>query len=440
MLRQFKKYSRTIGVLVLTELCFLTSAFAVDQTAIGAGALNSLEKSEGEVCVVPATIPDLGSGVADPKQTDLCAIEFYNDPKIGICPKQVNSNPGIEPYRIEEGMTQSDFEDKGCVLPEHKRPGKKLAKFKSSITCSDTGAILSYYELSQILGGAGMVPPSVFRTMNLESHRLQVAKGEAGALKGSWTLFAQAEASLRTHPELFTHDQKFVYGALSENPTGDTDYEEFEGERANYADGFRAFSQTPIFLEVISAQPMAITKTLASAAQKITEMKDMSDMILMDTILNQQDRFGNEAKQEFYLWIEDGKIESLPEKKMSVDDIQSKGAVLVKKLLLKDNDCGVSKTNWFKKNNVLAQVRHMSAQTYQKFMSFSKAVTANPKLYANYFENQMVYTARDWLLVSANITDSSAILLANCKSGKLTLDLDLDAYLGLNPDLTRACE
>jgi hypothetical protein len=120
--------------------------------------------------------------------------------------------------------------------------------------------------------------------------------------------------------------------------------------------------------------------------------------------------------------------------------VQAKGAILVKKLLMKDNDCGVSKTNWFKKNNVLTEVRHMSAKTYQKFMSFSEAVAAQPVQYANYFESQMVYTPRDWLSVSANITDSRATLLANCKSGKLLLDLDLDAYLGLNPNLSRACE
>jgi hypothetical protein len=440
MQRQFKKFSRASSVLMLIQLCFWTSAFAVDQTAIGKGALSSVEKSLGEVCIVPATIPGLGSGVVDPKQTDLCAIDFYTDPKIGICPKQFSSNPGIEPYAIEDGMTQLEFETNGCLLPEKKRPGKKLAKFKSSITCSDTASILSYYELSQILGGAGMVPPTVFRTMNLESHREQVAKGEFGALKNSWIMFAEAETSVRTHPELFTHDQKYVYGALSKNPTDDNDYEEFEGERANYADGYRAFTQTRIYLDVISDEPVQVQKTLAKAAQKITEMKDMSDMILMDTILNQQDRFGNEAKQKFYFWIEDGKIRELAEKKMSDAEVQAKGAILVKKLLMKDNDCGVSKTNWFKKNNVLTEVRHMSAKTYQKFMSFSEAVAAQPVQYANYFESQMVYTPRDWLSVSANITDSRATLLANCKSGKLLLDLDLDAYLGLNPNLSRACE
>ena len=440
MSQNSKKYSSLTCAFVLSQLCLLSSAFAVDQTAIGSGAISSLEKSQGEVCIVPATIPELGSGVAEKKQKELCAIDFYNDPKTAICPKQFSTNPAVEPYSVPDGITQAEYEAKDCSISEKKRPGKKLAKFKSTITCSDTGSILSYFELSQILGGAGMVPPTVFRTMDLDEHRKIVAKGEAGVLRSSWSEFVSRENAVSSHPELFTKDGKFLYGALSENPGGDSAYSDFVGHPKNYADGFHALTQTPLFLEITSQAPIGAPKTLAGAAQKVIALKDMSDMILMDTILNQQDRFGNEAKQEFYVWVEEGKIQEQAEKKADKTEMAQKQAVLVNKLLMKDNDCGVSKTNWMKKNNVLSELHHMSAQTYQKFMAFAKAVAANPSQYSEYFQTQMVYTQADWSSVSGNIASSRATLLNNCKSGKLVLDLDLESYLGLSSDLSRACE
>jgi hypothetical protein len=113
------------------------------------------EFSRGEVCIIPQTVPGLGSGTADPVQTSLCAIDFYDDASIGICPKANSTNPGVDVYKLNGNPAKAAFESTGCRQAEKKRPGKKIAKFKQSITCSDSASILAYYELSEVLGGIG---------------------------------------------------------------------------------------------------------------------------------------------------------------------------------------------------------------------------------------------------------------------------------------------
>ena len=408
------------------------------------------ELSRGEVCIIPQTVPGLGSGAADPVQTSLCAIDFYDDASIGICAKANSTNPGVDVYKLNGNPAKAAFESSGCKQADKKRPGKKIAKFKQSITCSDSASILAYYELSEALGGIGDVPPAVIRTMSDDVHKKITQAGLGTAIHGSWAMYQQAESKPGAHPELFTRDGKYVYGALSKNPDDDSLYTEMVGHRTDYDHGEDAFLTTPLFKTIASANPIAVPNTLAGAAQQLIALKDTSDMVLIDTLLNQQDRFGNEAKRWKWVWVEDGKLKFAKADDVSPDDAAQKGAVLVDTLLLNDNDCGVSKRNWFANpkaglkaaypQGVLPAVRHMSAKTYHRFMSLAAAVEHDPDGMARYFQTDLLFTPVSWASVSSNIATARRVLHDNCVAGKLRLDLDLEPRLGLATDFTDACD
>jgi hypothetical protein len=408
------------------------------------------ELSRGEVCIIPRTVPGLGSGTADPTQTSLCAIDFYDDTSIGICAKANSTNPGVDVYKLNGNPAKATFESTGCKQPERLRPAKEIAKFKQSITCSDSASILAYYELSQALGGIGDVPPTVIRTMSDDVHKRITQAGLGTAIHGSWAMYQKAEANPGAHPELFTRDGKYVYGALSKIPGGDGLYTAMVGHRADYDHGEDAFLATPLFRTIASANPIAVPNTLAGAAKQLIALKDTSDMVLIDTLLNQQDRFGNEAKRSQWVWVEDGKLRFVKADDVSPDDAAQRGAVLVDTLLLEDNDCGVSKRNWLANpktrlratypRGVLPAVRHMSAKTYHRFMSLAAAVEHDPDGMARYFQTDLLFTPASWASVSGNIATARRVLHDNCVAGKLRLDLDLEPRLALATDFTDACD
>jgi hypothetical protein len=417
------------------------------------GSENALAYHEfpsGEVCIIPRTFPKLGTGKPDPAQTALCAIDFYDDPSIGICPKGNSTNPGVDVYQVKEGSTKATFESVGCKQPEKKRPGKKLAKFKQTITCSDTSSILAYYEVSQVLGGAGEVPAAVIRTMNDETHKKITQAGLGTAIRSSWIMYEKAESSPGAHPELFTQDGRYVYGAFVKNPSGDSVYGAIIGNRSDYEHGEDAFLATSLFKAISSPNPITVPNSLVGAAKELLALKDTSDMILIDTLLNQQDRFGNEAKRSKYIWIEGGKLTFAKAEGADANEMTQKGAVLVDTLLLKDNDCGVSKRNWFAKpkvrltsaypHGILPAVRHMSANTYHKFMALAGVVEQDPDGTGDYFRTDLLLTPTSWKSVAGNIATARKILQDNCAAGKLQLDLDLEPRLGLETAFTNACD
>ena len=208
-----------------------------------------------------------------------------------------------------------------------------------------------------------------------------------------------------------------MYGALSKNPGGDSLYTEMVGHRTDYDHGEDAFLATPLFRTIASANPISVPNTLEGAAKQLIALKDTSDMVLIDTLLNQQDRFGNEAKRSKWVWVEDGKLRFAKADDVSPDDAAQKGAVLVDTLLLKDNDCGVSKRNWLANpktrlkttypQGVLPAVRHISAKTYHRFMSLAAAVEHDPDGMARYFQTDMLFTPASWASVSGNIADGA---------------------------------
>lgn len=410
--------------------------------------------SKNEVCVIPKNYP--GAGGKDgqgpsKKEKKLCGIDFYHDPNYAICAKSFSTNPAVEVYDISELVkngtyTKAKFEAEACLKPKSKRPGKKIAKLKSSLTCSYTPSILGYPQVSKALGGIANIPPAVIRTIHLDTHKRITAQGERGRIKKSWAEFPVAYADPKSHPELFTVDPTHVYGALIPNARGEDSYEGFSGPKHSYEEGLWAFTQTDAYRGLASEGPVskAVPKTLEGAAQSIQTQKDATDMLVIDFIMNQQDRFGlngNFKRIKAYKYVENGEVVSVDEKDADPAEMKSKGAVLVHELLLIDNDCGVAKSNIVKRAGTLNTVRHIDPKTYRKLLKFAEDIQ-RPEV-QDYFKKELLFREADLngpSGIANNAKLAASILKENCKAGKLHLDLSLEMHLGLKKSEKPGCE
>lgn len=168
----------------------------------------------------------------------------------------------------------------------------------------------------------------------------------------------------------------------------------------------------------------------ARNVQALVQLRDMADMILLDTILGQQDRFGNIHYQVKYFYRHDGSVSS-GKNKNDIPPEAFASAVAVKELLLKDNDCGVAKQNRIKEAQLLDRVSHMDPRTYKSLLAFASSLGSDDT--KRLFTKGMVLTEADYRQVSTNAREAAAMLQAACRAGRLKLDLDLDLHFSKQP-------
>lgn len=409
--------------------------------------------SASELCVIPTHLSQAKYSAKDlDQELGLCSL--VSGANAATCPKVSSTNPGVEFFRVPDGMTAAAMEAKECKIPDPKKPSedlaKKVAKYKQSVSCSYTPSILGYYHLSRLLGGAGNVPPSVLRTFDINHHKEIAAKGLAITSKryGTAALIYQtwsglmsvvkAGAASKKKDAMFTDSIGQTYGALQLNPTGEAKYSEFfsaakgkETRAAAYRD------RNAIFQNVKS--PKAISQIIgreftASNVQLFQQMKDSADMVLLDTLMSQQDRFGNVHSVEKFAYLgtdDKGVLEVKTDSKLT-PEIKAKGAVAIKIMMLKDNDCGVAKTNIARAERLLEKVAHMDPKTYKRLLELDRSADGAEIVTA--FKTGMMFTTADWIGASSDpgvrplIAESVKLLKSRCQSGQLKLDLDIDAY------------
>lgn len=404
-----------------------------------------------EICVMPKHLSMADYKGGDEKsEKELCSYVFYGSgprqadaPKteVAICPKLSSTNPGTDVMELLPNKTREETE--ATVCSKEDRPNKLLAKYKQSITCSYTPSILGYYHLSRLLGGAGDVKPAVVRTMDLAEHRkitgealgILARQADGSYPKASWLSFRNAEANPAASNKkdaLYTSDLLQIYGALQENARGESKYSEINrrGADPNYAS---LFVRTPAWAHVSDGHPasqVAGGPTLEASAQNLVQMKDIAEMLVMDYLMSQQDRFGNIHEIEHYYFLKDGKVDKV--KKSKVDDGETPmpaGAVLVKKMILKDNDCGgPTKTNVTKNAGLIDQMRHMDKDLYANVQWLASNFTAGTEV-PKFFVSEALFGQRDIDMLRENLGTLATKLKTACTSGKLLLDLDLGDHL-----------
>lgn len=397
-----------------------------------------------EVCIIPKKYPGAIYNDKDLRnEQELCSLGGFE--AVALCPKTVSTNPAVEFYSLPEGLTSAQVEARSCNMEE----SKKLAKYKSSISCSYTPSLLSYYHISRILGNILQVPSVVIRTMNLATHKtfppraLKIVK--EGLLREIWKGVAshlKAGSASSKREDLFTSDMKQTYGALQQNPRNEEKYSEMffsaRGEETR-ADAFR--SRSPIYSllkDSSSLRSLVGNQFTTSNVQKVLQMQNVADMVVMDTLLNQQDRFGNVHFTNVFYYVDTANGQKVVRKnKMTEEERRTKGALMVKHMMLKDNDCGIVKTNAAKKARLLEGLSHMNPETYHRLLKLHAEVSKEST--RRFFKDETLMTDEDYTTFTKNLREAVATLKSACQKGRLKLDLDLDAHF-TNKPVNQSCE
>ncbi len=415
-------------------------------------------------------------------EVQLCGIQFHNKntspktevyQKTGICGKTNNTNPAIEAYELSATETIETFEAKQCLLKTEERTADKLGKYKISTSCSYTPSILTYYHFSRILGDLLYIPPSVLRTVDIEKHqhiyrqlRRHLPKGSA--ISNAWFQMIQQISHKNQGKNanyLLTQSLTHTYGALIENPKGEKLFEELsEDASGNQILRGQHFKSLPIYNDLLRSQKIDqfISREWTSEnLQHVSLLGDVSDMLLIDFILRQEDRFNNIAYVQELYGLSNGQIHHLKlrnsdkiekvseDRKKFFDKYNTQPEFTIRRIQLKDNDCGlatesgIARSNIVEKLKMLENIHHMKKSTFKKINQLNQALE-NPtqlKTFKDFFISTTTMTETDFSYFLKNIKIVSKQIKAKCESGKLFLDLDIhDHFINSNKVNKTACE
>jgi hypothetical protein len=400
-----------------------------------------------ELATRPATFPghpEIYSKKDIEKEKELAEIDFYNGKTkdgldIVLIPKTYSTSPGLNVHAVKlpTGMSRLSYAEAHATKSQPSGD-KVIAKYKQSIPNHFTysPAILGYYHLSRFLD-AGHVEPAIVRTMDVAAHKPLADLGKEKAVgsnnRNQWTeLRALDEA--RSNPKVYTQDGKQLYGALQVNPSGEQSYPHLSDLA-----GAGAFAASSEFAKVTNPNALKLNykdaggKLNQAAVQQIVQVRDLSDMVLMDFIMSQADRFsGNMHSEKLYLWIENGVLKSKAKKSdpaKAAEQLKQipSDAVLVDRMIMKDNDAGLISGNSVKTHHLLEKISHMDSKTYDRLLDLQKELQ-KPEV-AQWYQTEILFTAADFKTMKDNVDQAVEILTARKDNG-LFLDANVGAALG----------
>jgi hypothetical protein len=178
-----------------------------------------------------------------------------------------------------------------------------------------------------------------------------------------------------------------------------------------------------------------------SSQQMMFWMTELSDVMIMDYIFNQQDRPGNID----YLWVwyyvdPSGKVKTI-----RVDSEASRSAMasvatppevknsaksfLIQKIHINDNDAGGRRyTNFTRNFGLLEKVHHLNPVTYGQLIRLANDFQVKGPLY-KYFQGTFDLPDAYNAAITQNVIQAALILKNTCKSGSLKFDLSPESYL-----------
>lgn len=401
-----------------------------------------------EVCVIPKHLP-VGKYAKKDAENEKELCEFNIGVNVAACGKENSTNPGVLFMTPPKGVDLAKYIESDCSAKNAEgEKGDKEAKYKLSSSCSYTPSLLAYYHVSRALGNILNIPPAVLRTMDLDRHIAIGNKSINDTAPGdtiheTWkSLMKHLLAGSKSSKAdlLFTDAYDQSYGALQKNPKKEEFYKEFFNKGEDRAAAFR--DRNPIY-QALTNQNLSVAREFKQEnVQAILQLRDAADFILIDTLLSQEDRFGNiHFQKRFYYQVnENGKIDvkSTKDKKDIPADAIA-GAVEVKEMILKDNDCGVARENRAKNAGLLDRVSHISPGTYKNLMELEKIVDQEET--KKLFTKGMVFTESDFKTFAKNLHDAAKNLRDGCKAGRVRLDLSLDNHFSAEPLPTKyECE
>ncbi len=394
--------------------------------------------------------PEIYSRKDIEKEKELAGIDFYNGKTrdgldIVVIPKTYSTSPGlnIHAVKLASGVSRLSYAATHATKALASET-RVIAKYKQSIPTHFTysPSILGYYHLSRFLD-AGRVEPAIVRTMDVAAHKPLADIGKAKAAgsnnRNQWTEL-RALDDAHNHPALYTKDGRQLFGALQANPTGEEKY-----PRLSDLAGASAFAASSEFGKAGNPSSLKLTYKGASgklnqpAVQQLAQVKDLSEMVLMDFIMSQADRFsGNMHSRQTYLWIENGVLKEKARKSDSAkaaDQLKEipPEAVLVNRIIMKDNDAGLISGNLAKSNHLLEKIGHLDPSTYNRLLDLQRELT-KPEV-SQWYQAQLLFTPADFKTLQENVDQAVAILSARKDRNLLLLDASLSDVLGARQNI-----
>jgi hypothetical protein len=422
-------------------------------------------QSGSEACFVPKHLSFGKYNKKDEKhEQELCHANFDEvngatdaTGAVALCPKTNSTSAAVVVFKVPDTHPKAELETASACLaleskskpePALKKDVKQLGKFKQTDderTCTSTPSILAYYHVSRALGGLGLVAPSVIRTMDFAHHAklvslaLSIPRVQSNsALKTSWSNFRKYSAGASSNPSaVFTSDNRQIYGAFVRHSSAD-----------RYDDWITNHDSDATRLEDLAAykrltNPAAISSQVGSRdfkaenVQKVVATRDVGEMILIDTLMQQNDRLsGNniDSSDEFF-YREGAAVKSVGD----VDGLPAGTPPMrIKRVHLSDNDCGlIEGPGAMVKGGYLARIAHMHPQTYARLMQLADRWEKDPEVQA-FFRTETLFSEKTLASFGAGLLKARDTLKARCKASEHFLDLDLDDYVnGTEPDRSR---
>jgi hypothetical protein len=388
--------------------------------------------------------PEIYSQKDIEKEKELAEIDFYNGKTkegldIVLIPKTYSTSPGINVHvvALPAGTTHLGYAQ-AHTGKGHSGDDKIIAKYKQTIPTHFTysPSILGYYHLSRFLD-TGHVEPAIVRTMDVAAHKPLADLGKAKAIgsnnRNQWTEL-RALDDTHSNSALYISDGKQLYGTLQANPTGEESYPHLSDLA-----GATAFAASSEFGKVTNPNALKLDYKDASgklnqpAVQQIVQMKDLSDMVLMDFIMSQADRFsGNMHSQKIYVWLENGALKTKAKKSdptKAAEQLKEipPEAVLVNRMIMKDNDAALVSGNSAKSYHLLEKISHMDPKTYNRLLDLQKELQKAEV--AQWYQTELLFTSANFKTVKDNV-DQAVSTLSSRKDKDLFLDASLSAALG----------
>lgn len=443
-----------------------------------------------EICIFPQRLDSVKYSKSDLEdEVELCGMNFTEgvaqnlsgnfalaDQKeiilknqvMATCAKLNSTNPGVLLIPVPSGWTQNQTMQTLCKHENRlgndvKDFHKVEAKFKQSITCSYTSSALGAYHVSRALGNVLKTPVSVVRTKDAQAHEL-IADSALSLLSGdsnsiifkTWSQYKNSHASA-SDPKIFADGGQKIYGALMSNVKKEFNYTEVSGV-GPYDTRYTRFVQQSPFKRVADGRSVLEVaggqRNFVTMGPIIQQMRDVSDMVVLDTLLSQDDRIGNIHFQLYTLNMEEGQLKRtkldkklagaiigrMPNRNPSraseaqLAAISSefkdalKGGRLIRVMVLKDNDCGVDvdrRGNMMRMVDGIEQVRHLDPDTYKNLLKLHQR-SKDPQ-FKSFFLKTLLFRNIDFeghkRSFMNNLNRAVEVLQGNCRNGSLKLDL-----------------
>lgn len=404
-------------------------------------------------------------------EAQFCDIDFYAD-NVALCPKTWSTSPATIVYDVAEtryDRKAGEFEEEVCPMGGRARSTARLelAIFKVSMNAVDTSAThsksaLLYYHFSRYFRTRVGVPVAVYRSMDRGAHRLRVVDpgirltADRDALKmihAGWLHLRDADldpANYRNRAELITQDGARVYGVLLLE-SGRRYGPELNGTRASgWGVGqARDFQRTAPFLALRTAGPLsgAIASGLeqartdpemaralgarVDAAQMAFWMQELTEIVLLDFLFDQQDRIGNIDYESRWHWWEDGQFRTRRAANVNVPaDIAAFTPVRLRRSRINDNDAGGRRAyvNYAEDTAMLEGLRHFNPGLYQRLARLARDFSERGELY-QYVRAGFGLPDSYLEHLAGQISAAFVILADSCEAGDLAFDLEPETFL-----------